>query len=230
MTTTPQKGNRRERSEAIKKEFARAERRRRLMFLGSLGIVVAVLIALAAVGIRNVSENSGKEKAADLKSASGQGAESAPPWPLPADVGARAETAGLEIGAEGTGEHYHAHVDVLVDGKSVPVPVNIGVDPSSGGMSAMHTHSPDGLIHVEAATKGKTYTLGQLFTQWNVRLSSKQIGSLTTGAGNTLSAYVDGKKVAGDPAMIRLADRQQIALVYGPKDAKVDVPDSFDFG
>lgn len=229
MTTTPQ-GNRRERSEAIKKEFARAERRRRLLFLGTLAAVVAVLVVLAAVGIRNVSKNAATEQAADLKSASGQGAESAPPWPLPADVGARVEAAGLALGREGTGEHYHAHVDILVDGKPAPVPVNIGVDPSSGGMSAMHTHSPDGLIHIEAETKGQTYTLGQLFTQWNVRLSSKQMGSLTTGSENTLSAYVDGKEVDGDPAMIRLADRRQIALVYGPKDAKVDVPDSFDFG
>lgn len=229
MTTTPQ-GNRRERSEAIKKEYARAERRRRLMFLGVLGTVVAVLVVLAAFGIRNISKEADTKQAADLKSASGQGAESPPPWPLPADVPTRVEAAGLEVGAEATGEHFHAHVDVLVDGKPVPVPVNLGVDPGSGGMSPLHTHSPDGLIHVEAESKGKTYTLGQLFTQWNVRLSSKQIGSLTTGSGNTLSAYVDGKKVDGDPAMIELADRQQIALVYGPKDAKVDVPDSFDFG
>ena len=229
MTTTPPK-NRRERSDAIKKEFARAERRRRLMFLGGLAAVVAVLVVLAAVGIRNVSKNADADKAADLKSASGQGAEAPPPWPLPADVDARIEAAGLDLGREGTGEHYHAHVDILVDGKPAPVPVNIGVDPSSGGMSAMHTHSPDGLIHIEAQTKGQTYTLGQLFTQWNVRLSSKQMGSLTAGPDKTLTAYVDGEKVAGDPAMIRLEDRQQIALVYGPKGAKVDVPDSFDFG
>ena len=103
----------------------------------------------------------------------------------------------MELGREGTGEHFHAHVDISVDGEPVPVPVNVGVDPASGGMSAMHTHSPDGLIHIEAATKGQSYTIGQLFTQWNVRLSSTQIGSLTTGSENTLSAYVDGKEVDG---------------------------------
>lgn len=30
--------------------------------------------------------------------------------------------------------------------------------------------------------------------------------------------------------MIRLAERQQITLVFGPTEAQVKVPDSFDFG
>lgn len=228
MTATPP-GTRRERSDEIKKEFDQKERRRRLAFYGALVVVVAVLVALAAVGIRNVSQNSNAAPGGDLKSASGLGAESAPPWSLPADVPARVEAAGLTLGKMGTAEHYHAHLDILVDGQPVPVPVNIGIDPSSGAMSAVHTHSPDGVMHIEAATKGQPFTLGQLFTEWNVRLSGDQVGSLTAGNGNTLTAYVDGKKFTGNPAMIRLGKRQQIAIVYGPKDAKVDVPDSFKF-
>lgn len=229
MTSTP-RGNRRERADAIKKEFAQKERSRRLAFLGVLGAVVAILVAMAAYGIRDVSQNADAERSADLRSASGRGAESPPPWPLPADISARVEAAGLELGQMGTADHYHAHVDILVDGQPVPLPVNIGVDPNTGAMSGLHTHSKDGLIHVEAADKGQQFTLGQLFTQWNVRLSEDQIGSLTSDSGNTLTAYVDGKKVEGNPAMIRLSQRRQIAIVYGPKDAKVDVPDTFDFG
>lgn len=228
MTASPP-GTRRERSDEIKREFDQEERRRRLAFYGAIVVAVAVLIAMAAVGIRNVSQNSNAAPGGDLKSASGRGAESAPPWPLPADAPARVEAAGLTLGKMGTAEHYHAHLDILVDGQPVPIPVNIGIDPSSGAMSAVHTHSPDGLIHIEAATKGQPFTLGQLFTEWNVRLTGDQIGSLTAGKGNALTAYVNGKKVVGNPAMIRLAGRQQIAIVYGPKDAKVDVPDTFKF-
>lgn len=228
MTATPP-GTRRERSDEIKKEFDRKERRRRLAFYGAIFLVVAVLIAMATAGIRNMSQSSNAAPVGDLKSASGRGAESTPPWPLPADAPARVEAAGLSLGKMGTAEHYHAHLDILVDGQPVPIPVNIGIDANSGAMSAVHTHSPDGLIHVEAGVKGQSFTLGQLFTEWNVRLSGDQIGSLTAGNGNTLTAYVNGKRVAGNPAMIRLAGRQQLALVYGPKDAQVKVPDTFKF-
>ena len=228
MTATPP-GTRRERADKIKTEFDRKERRRRLAFYGAVGVVVAVLIAVGAVGIRNVSQNKDAQANTNLQSSSGLGAESAPPWALPADAASRVKAAGLTLGQMGTAEHYHAHLDILVDGQPVPIPVNIGIDSGSGAMSAVHTHSNDGLIHVEAATTGQPFTLGQLFTEWNVRLSENQAGSLTAGKGNALTAYVDGKKVAGNPAMIRLAGRQQIALVYGPKDAKVNVPDTFKF-
>ena len=228
MTATPP-GTRRERADKIKREFDQKERRRRLAFYGAIVVVVAVLIAMGTVGIRNVSQNKDAQANTNLQSSSGLGAESAPPWALPADAVGRVKAAGLNLGQMGTAEHYHAHLDILIDGQPVPIPVNIGIDPNSGAMSAVHTHSADGVIHIEAATKGEPFTLGQLFTEWNVRLSGNQIGSLTASNGNTLTAYVDGKKVAGDPAMIRLAGRQQIAIVYGPKDAKVNVPDTFKF-
>ena len=228
MTATPP-GTRRERADEIKKEFDQKERRRRLAFYGAIVVVVAVLIAMGTVGIRNVSQNKNAKANTNLQSSSGLGAESAPPWPLPADAPARVEAAGLTLGQMGTAEHYHAHLDILVDGQPVPIPVNIGIDPSSGAMSAVHTHSADGVIHIEAATKGEPFTLGQLFTEWNVRLSGNQIGSLTASNGKSLTAYVDGKKFTGNPAMIRLGKRQQIAIVYGPKNAKVNVPDTFKF-
>lgn len=228
MTGT-QSTSRRERSEEIKKELVRKERRRRLMVYGAIAVVALVLIAMAAVGIRTVSQSSNAVVAGNLKTVSGRGAESAPPWPLPADAPARVEAAGLTLGKMGMAEHYHAHLDILVDGRPVPIPVNVGIDPSSGAMSGVHTHSADGVIHVEAGVEGETYTLGQLFTQWNVRLSGNQLGSLAASTAKTLTAYVDGKKVTGNPAMIRLSERQQIALVYGPKDAKVDVPGTFKF-
>jgi hypothetical protein len=130
----------------------------------------------------------------------------------------------------GTAEHYHAHLDVLVEGEPVPVPANIGVEPS-GQMSALHTHTPDGIIHIEAARTGQTFTLGQLFTQWNVALGPDRVGGLTTGGadGKTLSVYVNGTKATGDPALVRFEPEQEIALVYGAPDQQVDVPTSYDW-
>ena len=137
--------------------------------------------------------------------------------------------AGLPLGAMGTAEHYHVHLDVLVNGKAITVPANIGVDPSSGQMSYLHTHTPDGIVHIEAGRAGEPFTLGQLFTEWNVRLTATQLGALKTGGDNTLALYVNGKKVAGDPALLRLRAHQQIALLYGPSGQKVTVPGSYDF-
>lgn len=192
-------------------------------------MVAVILIAVGAVGIRNVSQNKNAKANTNLQSASGRGPESAPPWALPTDAPSRVKAAGLSLGQMGTAEHYHAHLDILVDGQPVPVPVNIGIDPNSGQMSAVHTHTADGVIHIEAATKGQPFTLGQVFTEWNVRLSTDRIGSLAADSSNTLTAYVNGKKVTGNPAMIRLATHQEIAIVYGPKDAKVKVPATFKF-
>ena len=75
---------------------------------------------------------------------------SMPPWPAPADVSAWVAAAGLDLGPMGTAEHYHPQLRIVIDGTDVPVPPNIGVDPNTGAMSALHTHEGDGTIHIEA--------------------------------------------------------------------------------
>ncbi|MFF0051684.1 hypothetical protein [Streptomyces sp. NPDC005498] len=48
-----------------------------------------------------------------------------PPWPAPADGSAGAKAAGLKVSAmEGTVNHFHSHLDVIVDGnpRDVTVP------------------------------------------------------------------------------------------------------------
>ena len=77
----------------------------------------------------------------------------APSWPLPTDVPAAVEAAGLRLGPMGTAEHYHPRLTILVAGQPVVMPAGIGMDPQSGAMSALHTHSSDGELHVEAATR-----------------------------------------------------------------------------
>lgn len=150
------------------------------------------------------------------------------PWPLPANADAGAEAAGLDVAPmSGVAQHFHAHLDIFVNGKRVPVPAGIGIGDS--GMSPLHTHDGNGVIHVEAPTQGNTFILGQLFNEWNVRLTDSQIGGLQEGQGNTLVAYVNGKKVPGNPAAIELKPKRQIALVYGPNPDSVDVPPSYDF-
>lgn len=135
-----------------------------------------------------------------------------PPWPAPADVAARVAAAGLDLGPMGTAEHYHPRLRIVIDGADVPVPPNIGVDPSTGAMSALHTHEGDGTIHIEADSVGEVFTLGQFFTQWGVPLTPQQIGGVRAKPGQQVQVTSNGTPVTGDPADLRLEPDQQIVL------------------
>jgi len=137
---------------------------------------------------------------------------SMPPWPAPTDVPARVAGAGLDLGPMGTAEHYHPQLRIIIDGQEVPIPANIGVDPTTGAMSAVHTHQTDGTIHIEADNAGETFTLGQLFTQWGVALTPTQIGGVKAKDGQQLNVTSNGAPVAGDPKDLRLEPDQVIVL------------------
>lgn len=137
---------------------------------------------------------------------------SMPPWPAPADVSTRVAAAGLDLGPMGTAEHYHPQLRIIIDGADVPVPPNIGVDPSTGAMSALHTHEGDGTLHIEADSVGEAFTLGQFFTQWGVVLTGQQIGGARAEPGDQVLLTSSGAKVTGDPADLRLEPDQQIVL------------------
>jgi len=137
---------------------------------------------------------------------------SMPPWPAPTDVSARAAAAGLDLGPMGTAEHYHPKLRIIIDGTDVPIPANIGVDPTTGAMSALHTHEGDGTIHIEADSVGEVFTLGQLFTQWGVALNRQQIGGARAKPGEQVQLTSNGAEVTVDPADLRLEPEQQIVL------------------
>jgi hypothetical protein len=214
-----QRQSAKERIAAARAAERRAERRRWIVMFAVVGVVVAGLVGGLVWAIAR--QNNAEQVARDTAK---------PPWPLPADPVAGAKAAGLDVQPmEGTAKHFHAHLDVLVNGKPIEVPANLGVDPGQQAMSELHTHDTRGVLHIEAPTANKRYNLGQVFKTWQVTLSATQLGGLNADGTNTLTAYVDGKKQTGDPAAIELTQRRQIALVYGPADAKVNVPSTYKF-
>lgn len=108
------------------------------------------------------------------------------------------------------------------------MPANLGIDLRAGVLSELHTHDTSGVLHVEAPDTGRRYLLGQLFSEWNVRLDAAHLGGLTAGTARTLTAYVDGKQVTGEPARIELRAHREIALVFGGAGAK-GVPSRYTF-
>ncbi len=155
-----------------------------------------------------------------------------PPWPAPSDARPYILAAGLRVlSQEELAVHYHAHLDISVNGSAVQVPAGIGFVMTNGqdvGVAVLHTHNPSGIIHIESPTNAP-YTLGQFVTEWGVRLGPGQLGGVTDTNGNTLRMYVDGKAFAGDPASIVLRPHHEIALWYGSTAATPHVPSSYQF-
>ena len=143
------------------------------------------------------------------------GDSSMPPWPAPANVADRVAQAGLNLGPMGTAEHYHPHLRIVIGDSEVPVAANIGVDPITGAMSALHTHEGDGTIHIEADTEGEVFTLGQLFTEWGVALTPTQVGGVHAPNGTIIEVTSNGIAVPGDPRAVRLQPNQQIVVSLG---------------
>jgi len=137
---------------------------------------------------------------------------SLPPWSVPADVSARVASAGLDLGPMGMAEHYHPQLRIIINGKEVPVAAGIGVDPDTGAMSAVHTHEGDGTIHIEAGKAGEVFTLGQVFTEWGVKLTSTQIGGVQAKTGQKVVVTSNGSPVTGDPMKLRLEPNQKIVV------------------
>jgi hypothetical protein len=155
-----------------------------------------------------------------------------PPWPLPADARPYIAAAGLPVlGQEASAVHYHAHLDITVNGQAVAVPAQVGFVIENGtpvGITALHTHDASAVIHIESAVD-RPYTLGQFFTEWGVPLGSGQLGGLRDTATDTLRTFVGGQAFTGDPATIVLRPHQEIALWYGSRQATPHVPASYQF-
>ena len=169
------------------------------------------------------------------------------PWGLPAYALSQMSYAGL-IPLVGTlARHDHAHLDVIVDGNKVTVPGGVGLagpvdrgsckppvgDCATGHFftaevanSPLHTHSASGLIHIEPDRAG-TYTLGEFFDEWGVRLDASCVGGYCTGGGKELRVYLDGRRASGDPRGIALTNHQEIAVVFGGPDDFGSVPATY---
>ena len=162
----------------------------------------------------------------------GSGGSSAPPplntgpapWPNPDRVADRISAAGLDSApTESLQVHYHSHLDVFVNGKSEPVASSIGREDGSL-FSPLHTHATSGLVHIEAPTDQRI-TLGQLFTEWGVRLTNNCVGGYCEPK-TSIRVYVDGAATTGSPGDIVLKKGEEIAVVIGSP--PTTIPSSWD--
>jgi hypothetical protein len=159
------------------------------------------------------------------------------PWLAPAVVANGANSAayvaaaGLPYAEEMLTVHYHAHLDINVDGKAVVVPAGLGFvvkGNSVAGLAPLHTHDNSGVIHIENSIAAD-FVLGQVFTEWGVRFTQDCMGSYCTGSGKVLEVFVDGKPYTSDPTRLVLRKHQEIAVEYGNSGSLAPPPASYKF-
>lgn len=83
-----------------------------------------------------------------------------------------------------SGLHWHAHLSIIVAGKEVPIPANIGLGAAE---MALHTHDAGGSIHMEfsGTVRKQDLTLGQFFRVWGKDMRS---------FGSNMRMTVNGKE------------------------------------
>jgi len=184
-----------------------------------IAAAIAVLGALLVVVIIGAIHHRGANTAAQANNTAPStlaiGANTLPPWAAPADASAAAAAAGLPmLGSEGTVEHIHAHVDVIINGRPEAVPSGVGIDRARRLISPLHTHDASGIVHIESPVK-RAFSLGEFFAEWQVSLSADNIGALRAGDGKSLRVFVNGHLQTGNPAAITIGAHDEIAIVCG---------------
>lgn len=139
----------------------------------------------------------------------------------PASTTQTAPVDGISCGPiEQLAYHIHTHLAVYANGSPRTLPTGIGIPGSiaqqtslgpvaAGGACIywLHTHTADGVIHVESPTQ-RVYTLGNFFDVWHQPLSANAVA----GAKGKVYAFLNGKPWMKSPRDIPLVPHGIIQL------------------
>jgi hypothetical protein len=116
---------------------------------------------------------------------------------------------------EGSVLHIHQHLAIVDHGHALTVPEDVGRPLLGQCLYWLHTHTPDGIIHVESPTF-RTYTLGNFFDIWGEPLSRTDVAGAKPKKGEHVAVWVDGQPYAGDPRKIELTQHLDVTIDIGP--------------
>lgn len=220
-----------------------APSQRRTRTLALAGAALAVMLLAGTGGYMAISGPSATPTPAPTVVATATAERSAPVVastsvssdpPLPSDVlappvpASRVGTPAIDgltcDRAESTAYHLHPELLIFNRGLRVRILYGIGIAPpwrvidsrdgrfvqSGSCFYGLHTHTDDGIVHVELSGP-RNVTLGNFFNVWGVPLNANQVGSLQ----GPIWAYVNGRQVSGNPALIPLRDDDLIQLNVG---------------
>jgi hypothetical protein len=117
---------------------------------------------------------------------------------------------------------FGAHLEVFARGLDVVVPAGIGVAPPRVRDGAyvlrgrclypLRTFEPTGLIEID---RGAKLTLGQFFDVWGQALGRRRLLGFRAPRGDSVAAYMNGRRWRGDPRRIPLEPHAAIVVEIG---------------
>ncbi len=225
-TGTPSRATKAERKEQARRERLELQRKmasqRRNRTIAIAGIVI---VAVAVVGVLALtsSGHEAKDANASTSAAALPGLMMGPaPWSAnTVDLPERLQQLDLPAFANPLALHQHAHLDISVNGSPVTVPADIGF--SQQAQAALHTHDTTGVMHMESSEANATFTLGDFFDVWGLKLTPTCVGGYCDTSTAELRLFVDGKPYTGDPRALELKDQEEIVVTYGTQ-AQVPKP------
>lgn len=110
--------------------------------------------------------------------------------------------------------HIHTQLGISLEGRDIGIPANIGIESTlhrnhtldvygtmNPAVSPLHTHDPDGIIHVES-TEIRAFTLGEFLDVWGLDFSDR----------NAILVVNNGQAIEIDYRNHVLRDGEQILL------------------
>jgi hypothetical protein len=116
---------------------------------------------------------------------------------------------------EGSVLHIHQHLAIRDHGKAVPIPPDVGRPVVAQCLYWIHTHTPDGIIHIESPNF-RSFTLSDFFDVWGEPLSRTGAAGAKLKKGEHVAIWVDGRPYAGDPRKIDLTNHLDVTIDVGP--------------
>lgn len=137
------------------------------------------------------------------------------PLAVRADIPQGETVAGIRCDKmEGTAYHIHAHLTINDHGRALAIPDSVGRPIFGQCFYWLHTHTPDGIIHIESPVV-RSFTLGQFFAVWGEPLTRTRASDAKLHPGEKITVWLNGNRYAGDPRMIPLAQHTDITIDVG---------------
>jgi hypothetical protein len=194
------------------RERQRAIQRQRLtrgaLIGGAILIVIILAIIISQFVLHANSQTNGGSASLNAKPATGQTVDGLACLPQ-----------------EGGALHTHQYLEVYVNGQRVNANPGIGIVDSAKCLYPLHVHDNEAnIIHVESAVN-TTFTLGQFFDIWGVKLSSAEVGQYKVDNAHKLEVVVfdaNGKMTTytGNPRDLSLQEHETIYVLYNSPSVK----------